>query len=1098
MEFRLLGPLEALRDDRSLPLGGAKQRGLLALLLFHANEVVSRDRLIDQLWPEREPGTAGHSLDVQVSRLRKAFEPDEILVTRGGGYVLEVDPEQIDSHRFERLLEAGRQANAAGRPHEALESLEPALALWHGRALADLEYEAFTRTEIDRLEELRLVATEERIDAQLAFGRQDTVVPELEALIAVHPHRERLRGQLMLALYRSGRQAEALRVYADTRKRLVDELGIEPGQPLRELEQAILRQDPALDLPPSPAQTRRRRTVVGVAAIALAGAVTAGVVLATQGGTGKANALARSETNVFLRATTGRVVHETPAPDTVGVRYGAGSLWSVSSDGVLTRIDPETGNVVKRIGLGITQPGGIAFGEGAVWVTDAYGPTLLKIDPAVDDVVERFPLPMKGVVTDLTGGVAVGDGSVWVGHGQFNPGAWIERLDPQDGHLQARASILGGDADSVAFGDGATWVGSQAAGEVRKIDPDRNEVVLRTPLRPNSKLCCLAVGGGFAWAGISAEAEVWKIDGDGKVIDVVKLPAPVKNLTYASGALWAAVGEGGSVIRIDPTTDALRTYDVGHNVVDVDVSGGLVATGVQPSARDVTAGLTGDIVRIGVKSPRLFEIGDATLPSTDPALYAPWDKNMAQFDHATCAKLYDYSDVEGAAGRMIAPEVAEDFPVFSNGGRTATITIRNGYRFSPPSNEAVTAASFRNAIERDISPVYATDYLDPRWKLIVGTEAYNAGKTRHVAGISADGNTLVIRLRQPAPDLARALALNVFCPVPEGTPITPHGLNTPIASAGPYYLAALTDSVAVLKPNPNYGGSRPRHLDAIVFVFGVAPKDAAAKVAKGTLDYVLENDPTLAPGTAAAQAAGARYRLTPEPTAGNHWFAFNWGRPLFRDVRMRRAVQYALDRRALAHADPGGAIPDTRILSPKVPGYSDAPLYPLGGDLATARRLAGGRKAKIVVYTFNDHPYTDAFNRGLRSQLAAIGLRMTILPMFNADFDNGGVGVAAKARKADLIWGGFNAETSDPVSYLQPAFLPPGDRAELDRIAKLSSPERETRAAALARKIESESLFAVYGLTVIPELASKRLGCIVHQPEYVGVDLAALCITSRS
>ena len=230
MEFRLLGPIEAVRDGRSLPLGGPKQRAVLALLLLHANEVVSRDRLIEALWADREPGTAGHSLDVQVSRLRKAFEPDEPLVTRAGGYALEVEPEQIDAHRFEGLLEDGRRANAAGKPADALAVLEDALALWRGEALGDLAYEEFARTEVERLGDLRLVAVEERIEAELALGHHDRLVPELEALTAKHPLRERLREQLMLALYRSGRQAEALRVYADARKRLVDELGLEPGQ----------------------------------------------------------------------------------------------------------------------------------------------------------------------------------------------------------------------------------------------------------------------------------------------------------------------------------------------------------------------------------------------------------------------------------------------------------------------------------------------------------------------------------------------------------------------------------------------------------------------------------------------------------------------------------------------------------------------------------------------------------------------------------------------------------------------------------------------------------------------------------------------------
>jgi ABC-type oligopeptide transport system substrate-binding subunit len=342
------------------------------------------------------------------------------------------------------------------------------------------------------------------------------------------------------------------------------------------------------------------------------------------------------------------------------------------------------------------------------------------------------------------------------------------------------------------------------------------------------------------------------------------------------------------------------------------------------------------------------------------------------------------------------------------------------------------------------------------------------------------------------PDLPTLLALNVFCAVPPGTPIVPHGLETPVPSAGPYYLAALTGSVAVLKRNPNYGGARPQHLDAIVFELGVAPKDAAARIANRTLDYVFENDPALAPGTAAARAAGSRFRLTPDPTGHVFSFAFNTGRPLFADLRLRRAVQYALNRQALAEADPSGAaIPATRLLSPKVAGFTGTPLYPVLGDLRSARRLAEGRRAHAVVYTWTD-PHTAAFNRALREQLAAIGIALTFRTMTNDDFANGSI--ADKAAHSDLIWAGFNAETSDPVSYLQQAFLPPVDRAELDRIAELSPPERVRKASALAQVIEKQSLLAVYDVGAIPELVSSRLGCVVHSPEYPGVDLASLCI----
>ena len=242
MEFRVLGPLEVRAGDGPLPLGGAKQRALLALLVLNANRVVARERLIDALWGEAPPESAVKGIQLYVWQLRKLL-PEGTIVTRQDGYLLEVEPEGVDLVRFERLL---AEARAAG-PEPAARLLREALALWRGRALVGLGEEPFVRVEAGRLEDLRLVALEERIEADLAVGRHAELVGELEALIAEHPHRERPRGQLMLALYRSGRQAEALAAYRATRAAL-DELGLEPGAELKELEKQILTQDAALAL----------------------------------------------------------------------------------------------------------------------------------------------------------------------------------------------------------------------------------------------------------------------------------------------------------------------------------------------------------------------------------------------------------------------------------------------------------------------------------------------------------------------------------------------------------------------------------------------------------------------------------------------------------------------------------------------------------------------------------------------------------------------------------------------------------------------------------------------------------------------------------
>jgi DNA-binding SARP family transcriptional activator len=250
VEFRILGPLEIVDDaGNPVPLGPPQQRALLAALLLKANEVVPTERLIDELWGEQPPKTATASLQNAVSALRKVLGP-EILQTRPPGYVLSVDPEQIDLGRFERLVGAARDRG----PEERATTLREALALWRGDPLVDFAFEAFAQGEIRRLEELRLTALEDRIDADLEAGRVSELVGELEALVARHPVRERLRGQLMLALYRVGRQADALNAYQSARRELVQELGIEPGPALQQLHAAILRQQRSLDVEPAPTE----------------------------------------------------------------------------------------------------------------------------------------------------------------------------------------------------------------------------------------------------------------------------------------------------------------------------------------------------------------------------------------------------------------------------------------------------------------------------------------------------------------------------------------------------------------------------------------------------------------------------------------------------------------------------------------------------------------------------------------------------------------------------------------------------------------------------------------------------------------------------
>jgi DNA-binding SARP family transcriptional activator len=261
VKFGILGPLEVVEQGRVLALGGSRQRTLLALLLISANEVVSADRLADELWGAEPPRAAANALHYHVSQLRKTLAPSDAIVTQEPGYVIRVGADELDLFRFERLVRDAQEAE----PELSARLLRDALGLWRGPALADLANEPFAEAEIRRLEELRLGALERRVEADLALERHPELVAELEMLVQAHPLRERLRAALMRALYGSGRQADALEVYRETRRLLVDELGIEPSPALHELEQAILRQDPVLTSHDGSAGPPRQRLIMVVA-----------------------------------------------------------------------------------------------------------------------------------------------------------------------------------------------------------------------------------------------------------------------------------------------------------------------------------------------------------------------------------------------------------------------------------------------------------------------------------------------------------------------------------------------------------------------------------------------------------------------------------------------------------------------------------------------------------------------------------------------------------------------------------------------------------------------------------------------------------------
>jgi YVTN family beta-propeller protein len=574
MEFRILGPLEVEEAGRLLPVGGTKQRALLALLLLHANEVVSRDRLIEELWGGSPPESGRTALQMHVSQLRKVLDPgatrgdEELLVTRAPGYVLRVERERIDLGRFETLVAAGRTALADGDAEGAREQLAGALALWRGHPLADLDSLPFAEAEALRLEELRLAALEERIDADLALGRHAELVAELERLVSQEPLRERLRGQLMLALYRSGRQAEALEVYRKARQALAEELGLEPGEALQRLERGILNQDPSL-APPSPRSTattadadarppaavrteqpprrilRRGRLIAAVGVVVLAGAAAAAVALSRSSGH---EIVVAADSLGVIDPRANRVVASIPVgsqPSAVAVGYGA--VWVANSaDGTVSRVDPKSRRVIETIGVGAPVID-IATGAGAVWTANGTEGTISEIDPRTNSVVQSIDLRgSDALAPDETHAVAVGAGSVWVAKGARE----IVRLDPRTGFVTATIDVGAQPADVAVLPD-SVWTATSAE-RVLRIEPRTNRVVAEAPVGfPVS----IATGPETVWVGTFPNT-VWRIDPSSTTVaGTVEPSGAAVGIAARPESVWLA--DGRRVLRVDPGTNTI-------------------------------------------------------------------------------------------------------------------------------------------------------------------------------------------------------------------------------------------------------------------------------------------------------------------------------------------------------------------------------------------------------------------------------------------------------------------------------------------------------------------------------------------------------------
>jgi peptide/nickel transport system substrate-binding protein len=497
----------------------------------------------------------------------------------------------------------------------------------------------------------------------------------------------------------------------------------------------------------------------------------------------------------------------------------------------------------------------------------------------------------------------------------------------------------------------------------------------------------------------------------------------------------------------------------------------------------------------------------------DPAL--AYYQISWQHEYATCAKLLNYPDSAGAKGSQLVAEVAQALPKVSPDGRTYTFTIRKGFKFSPPSNEEVTAETFKYAINRDLNPKMqspAAQFVSD----IVGAQAVIDGKAKEASGVVASGNTLKVTLTKKAPDFLSRIAMPFFCAIPTDTPITSNGV-TKIAAAGPYYIDSWSPKrQLVLKKNPNYGGDRPQNLDRIIYTIGVTPQASLLEIKKGSADYAADGVPPTAhaelgpkygPTSQAAKDGKQQYFV--DPTLSFRYLALNTTRPLFKNVKLRQAVNNAIDRTAILNQRGAYAgVTTDHYLPPGTPGSpKNGSLYPLKApDVEKAKQLAGSAKGTAVMYTCNESPCPEQAAI-VQQNLAKIGLDVEVKQFERAvQFSKEGT----KGEPFDIAFEGWNADYNDPYDFInvllygksiQKAnnvnfsyFNDPKYNVKMEQAAGLAGTERFDTYGKLDLDIaKNASPLAAWDNDNSREFFSARMGCQLYQPVY-GMDISAMCL----
>jgi peptide/nickel transport system substrate-binding protein len=1058
MEFRILGPLEIVSPSGPLDIRAPKQRALLGALLLYPGEVLSRERLIDELWGESPPPTAIKALHTYVSELRRLLG-DATIVTRAPGYAVAAGADMIDAGRFVAGVRQARLLAAAGEHQRAVDRFEQALALWRGPALADVAFASFARNEAQRLDQVRLEAISERIDCVLATARAETVVGELQTLVAQHPLREGFRGQLMLALYRCGRQTDALEVFRDLHAQLDREVGLTPGPGLGALQRAILNGDPALDIArherpqytaatiqvpapverPRPSATKRPLALAALAVVAATVAIWAGSDGASHGAR-----IAAADTMVLVSGD-GRIGVPIPVGATPSHVVLAGAfLWTSNErDDTVSRIDVLRRSV-QTVAVGHT-PEALAYVDRQVWVANGSDATVVAIDPGTDKVV--------GTVRVGNGplGVAGRGHELWVAN---SVDGTLSTVDTRSG-AKVHTAPVGPMPTAVAATADAVWVTLAGTDAVAELDRDGRSVVQTVDV--GSDPSAIVVNAGHAWVANTDDRTLSRIDAARGIVDAtVRLGGEPVALATAGGTIWATLADG-RVARIDART--------GRPLSTVAVAGGASAVAATGS-RAWVATLPGPASHRGgtlrVVASELSGCG-----CLDPL--EPVSPIGAQAADLVYDGLVAYRRVGGPAGVALVADLAQNVPRPADGGRTYVFRLRPGVRFS--NGGLVRPRDVRASLMRFFD-VHHVD-LFPLYSHIVGAATCVPGGSCDLAGgIVADDarGTVTFHLGAPDPDFLDTLALPWAFVVPAGSPRSI--VHRPLPGTGPYEVRAAAAGGTrrlVLGRNPRFRLFAPAatpaaYPDRIEFTVGMPATRQIAAVEHGTADVaatLVDLPPSLVRRLATRRAS----QLHTDSLGETEYAFLNMRVSPFDRRDVRRALNDAVDRAALVRLLGGrtAAEPTCQILPPDFPGYR--PYCPFGArpspagtwsrpDLSAARRLVGAsgtRGARIHVWAPGDHAAVATYFARVLRRLGYRAVTRIVRGATSRYYDT----VGDPTTRAQIGWSGWIKDYAAPSDFLRPLFgcagMVAGDPAATTNYSELCDHALDRRMRAAGR-----------------------------------------------